>query len=194
VNNINLRASTPAPKYAPYEKIRLVANDVAQEVLRVRATLQHRDWVELKAAQTELALQMRRPSPELVARAREIMARPATVSPTHRYEKDYAQRTISAAGWPDTVSVILQAFRIGDLGIAAVPFEAFTETGLEIKARSPFQDTFTIELANGGYGYLPTPEQHELGGYETWLGTNRVERDASRKIVSTLQGLFDQVK
>ena len=27
--------------------------------------------------------------------------------------------------------------------------------------------TFLIELANGSYGYLPPPNQHELGGYET---------------------------
>ncbi|NUQ86017.1 MAG: hypothetical protein HUU11_15000, partial [Anaerolineales bacterium] len=99
-----------------------------------------------------------------------------------------------AADWPETLSIILQTFRIGELGLAASPFEVFTETGLELKAKSPFRPTFTIELANGGYGYLPTPEQHELGGYETWLGTNRVEREASRKIVRTLLGLFEQVK
>jgi hypothetical protein len=37
----------------------------------------------------------------------------------------------------------------------------------------------TIGIANGSYGYLPTPEQHQLGGYETWLGTNRVQEDSS---------------
>jgi hypothetical protein len=36
-----------------------------------------------------------------------------------------------------------------------------------------------IGIANGSYGYLPTPEQHRLGGYETWLGTCRVQEDAS---------------
>jgi hypothetical protein len=193
VNNINITA--PAPKkYGPYEKIRLVADDMAREVVRVRATIQHRGWVELKAAATELDLKTRRPTPELVAKARQIMARPATISPIHRHEKAYAERTISAADWPDSLSIVLQTFRLGDLGIAAIPFEVFTETGLEIKAKSPFKDTFTIELANGGYGYLPTPEQHQVGGYETWLGTNRVEREATRKIVKTLLGLFEQVK
>ena len=44
----------------------------------------------------------------------------------------------------------------------------FVEIGLEIKKKSPLKPTFTIELANGYNGYLPTPEQHELGGYETW--------------------------
>ena len=92
------------------------------------------------------------------------------------------------------MKIILQAFRVGELAVAAIPFEVFTETGLELKARSPFKDTFTIELANGGYAYLPTPEQHELGGYETWLGTNRVEKEATRKIVPQVLGLFAQLQ
>lgn len=193
VNNINFAATAPA-KFGPYEKIRLVADDVAREVLRVRATIQHREWVELRAATAELELRTRRPAPELVARARQVLARPATEHPVHRLEKAYAERTLTAVNWPETLSIPLQVVRLGELGVAAIPFEVFTETGLEIKAKSPFRDTFTVELANGGYGYLPTPEQHELGGYETWLGTNRVEREASRKIVATLQGLFDRVK
>jgi hypothetical protein len=43
----------------------------------------------------------------------------------------------------------------------------FVETGLELRKRSPLADTFTIELANGYNGYLPTPGQQALGGYET---------------------------
>lgn len=193
VNNINFAQRDDA-KRKPYEKMRLVAEDVANEIVRARATIQHRDWVELKAAQSELALGMRRPDAELVAWAQKVLARPAGVNPVHRHEATVAQRTLDARNWPETVNVILQAFRVGELGIAALPFEVFTETGLEIKARSPFKHTFTIELANGTYGYLPTPEQHELGGYETWLGTNRVEREASRKIVTQIVRLFGQLQ
>ena len=78
--------------------------------------------------------------------------------------------------------------------IFAIPFEVFSEIGLELKARSPFKPSFTMELANGGYGYLPTPEQHELGGYETWLGTNKVEVQASVKIVNTLLEMAAELK
>jgi hypothetical protein len=35
-------------------------------------------------------------------------------------------------------------------------------------------------------GYLPTPRHHDLGGYETWLSTNRLERDASVKMLDAL--------
>jgi hypothetical protein len=83
---------------------------------------------------------------------------------------------------------------VGDVGITAIPFETFAETGLALKAESPFQPTFNIELANGSYGYLPTPPQHELGGYETWLGTNLVETEASEKIRNTLIQLFVQLR
>ena len=193
VNNSNLHAP-PSPREPPYARIRAVANDLAQEVVRVYSRLEYRDWVELQAAQTELELGVRRPSAADVERARAALARPATVSPIHGRELTYARRTIDALQWPATVKIILQAFRVGELAVAAIPFEVFTETGLEIKARSPFKDTFTIELANGGYAYLPTPEQHELGGYETWLGTNRVEKEATRKIVPQVLGLLAQLR
>jgi len=77
------------------------------------------------------------------------------------------------------VTVIVQALRIGDLAVCEFPFETFAEIGLDLKKRSPFPQTMVIGLANGRYGYLPTPEQHRLGGYESWLGTNVVQEDAS---------------
>ena len=98
------------------------------------------------------------------------------------------------ANQADEATVLLQAHRIGDVGVAAIPFETFAQTGLELKATVPAETAldraFTIELANGSYGYLPTPEQHALGGYETWLGTNSVEAEASREIVAALREMF----
>jgi hypothetical protein len=80
------------------------------------------------------------------------------------------------------------------VGITAIPFETFAEKGLSIKEHSPIHPTFNIELATGSYGYLPTPPQHELGGYETWLGTNVVEQEASVKIEAMLLELLGRVK
>jgi neutral ceramidase len=192
VNNINVKGS--GEKLPHYQKMRLVADDVATEVLRVYKTVKHQDWVALKAAQSELSLKVRRPDADMVKWAKEVLARTDNFKPNHPLEKTYAQRSLQMQEWPENIQVILQAFRIGDLGIAAIPFETFAETGLEIKAKSPFKPSFTIELANGGYGYLPTPEQHKLGGYETWLSTNRVETEASRKIVAELLSLFSRLK
>jgi hypothetical protein len=90
--------------------------------------------------------------------------------------------------------VPVQSLRVGDCGIATSPFETFVETGLDLKARSPFKPSFTIEIAGGYFGYLPTPEHHVLGGYETWLGTNRVEVNASVKLTNALLEMWGELK
>ena len=103
----------------------------------------------------------------------------------------YARETLFINDYPDEVTLILQTMRIGDLGIAASPCEVFAEIGLEIKRKTPFKPTFTIELANGHGGYLPTPEQHKLGGYETWRSrASYLEINAAPKIVHTILDLF----
>jgi hypothetical protein len=76
------------------------------------------------------------------------------------------------------------------LGICAIPFEVFVEIGLELKRESPMGQTFMISHANGSYGYLPTVRQHELGGYETWLGTSNVEVQAAPKIVDAMLSML----
>jgi len=193
VNNINFGG--PAEKYPPYEKMKLVADDVANEVWRVYKTVQHQDWVKLQAGQSELTLAVRQPTPEMLANAEKILARPETEQPLfHSLEREFAKSIFQMEEeYPDEVDVIIQAFRIGGLNVAAIPFEVFTETGIEIKEKTPGDRTFTISLANGWVGYLPTPEQHEMGGYETWFAVNKVEKNASRKIVSELLSLFSKM-
>ena len=78
--------------------------------------------------------------------------------------------------------------------IVANPCETFVEIGLEIKEKSPLRPTFTIELANGYNGYLPTPEHHELAGYETWRArSSYLAADASPRIVETWLELLKAV-
>ncbi len=189
-NNINFKG--PAERNEPYEKMKLVAEDVAREVYRQHNKVIFHDWVPLKAASSDISLKVRKPDNKMMERAQYVIARPDTVKPVHRLEKTYAEFTVILKEWPENIDAMLQTFRIGDMGIAAIPFEVFAETGREIKAKCPFSPCFTIELANGWYGYLPTPEQHELGGYETWPGSNRVEKEASRKIVAKLLELFNK--
>ncbi len=181
VNNINFRG--PAERMPSYQKMQIVARDVAKAIHDNYDKISYQTDVKLDAAYSNLNLKVRKPTPRMLARAKEVVANPDGIKLHHPLEPTYAKRAIQMQEkWPENIDIVMQTLRIGDLGIAAIPFETFTETGLEIKAKSPFKSTFTIELANGNYGYLPTPEQHELGGYETWLGTNRVEKEASRKI------------
>ena len=188
VNNINFRQPRKR-KYQRYEKMQEVAEKIANRVHETHQKLDFHDWVPLGAAEVHMPLKVRQPTPEILQHFVEITSGEKS-SQSHRREAIYAERISMLKDAPHEIRVPLQVFRIGDLGIAAIPFETFTETGLELKDRSPFGETFTIELANGSYGYLPTPEQHRLGGYETWLGTNFVEQGATTKIVAKMLEMF----
>jgi neutral ceramidase len=192
VNNIDFRKK--GERQAPYQKLREVAEEVAVAVARAHQKVEFRDWVPLAAARRELVLAVRKPAEGQLAYVRQVFAKPENTKPYHPLERVYAQRVLQLSDSPEHVSIVLQTLRIGDLGIAAIPFEVFTESGLEIKQKSPLKPTFTIELANGSYGYLPTPRHHALGGYETWMGTSKVEVEASEKIVKTILGLFEGLR
>jgi neutral ceramidase len=191
INNIDFRRQHPADP--PFAKMKLVASDLAAEALRVSSHIRYQDWVSLTARQTEIELGVRRPTAEEQDRARYIMARakgPALRTP----EEIYARETELISKYPAKVPLILQAMRIGDLAIAAIPCEVFVEIGLKIKEKSPFVTTFTTSLANGYNGYLPTPGHHRLGGYETWRArSSYLEVDASSKIVEQLLQLLQQL-
>ena len=146
-------------------------------------------------AQREVTLKVRRPTEGQIADAKAVLA---TTNETERAKlpklaEVYARRVLSLAAAGDTLSVPLQALRIGDFAICAIPFETFAETGLNLKRRSPFPRTVVIGIANGYNGYLPTPEQHQLGGYETWLGTCRVQENASAILTDHLLAMLSEL-
>jgi hypothetical protein len=144
--------------------------------------------------QRELTLETRRPTPAQVEWARGILARPENAPMSHPRERTYAERTMRMVDMPPRLDVPLQALRIGALAIVSIPFEAFVDIGLQLKAESPFPDMFAVSMANGSYGYLPTAAHHELGGYETWRGSNQVEVQAASKIVDTLLKMLGDLK
>ncbi|MCZ6793680.1 MAG: hypothetical protein O7J95_08720 [Planctomycetota bacterium] len=192
INNIDFRE--PGVRNEPYEQIRRVAGDLAQEVLRVRKAIEHRDAAPLGVRQTVLELAVRRPSKEEIAAAQEILAAAEGLELERRPEI-YARETVLLGRYPEKVSLVLQALRIGDVAVGAIPCEVFVEIGLELEKSSPFPTTFVFELANGYNGYLPTVKQHELGGYETWRArSSYLEVEAAPKIVRGLSQLLAELK
>ncbi len=192
VNNINFRERSPRMK--PYEKMAEVAGRVAAGVQKAVADIKYHDWVPVAAASQDLTLKVRKPDAAMQKHFASILASDDQTPQFHRYERTYAARVQKLLDGPDDITIMLQALRIGDLAIAAIPFEVFTQIGLDIKQQAPMADAFTIELANGWNGYLPTPEQHKLGGYETWMGTNKVQQDASQHITRTVLQLMKSLK
>ena len=145
--------------------------------------------VSLAAAVVDLELGVRRPDAERIAWAKQKIQEGAKSR-----TRIYAEETLELAKFPASVPVRLQVLRIGKLAIAAIPCEVFAETGLAIKEQSPLDATFTIELANGYNGYLPTRQQHAWGGYETWPArSSYLEVGAEAKIREGILKLLRQV-
>jgi len=190
VNNINF--TNPQPRAKPFVRIREVASRLVERVFEAMPAVKYKRSVPLSMAQQELTLKVRKPTPDQVARANQFLAEPDEKNLPMR-AKAYADRTLALHEHPGTEAIVLQAVRVGDVGVTSIPCEVFTEIGLRLKKQSSLQPSFTMELANGHYGYLPTPRQHELGGYETWMGTNNLEIEASDKIEAVLRELMQKV-
>lgn len=194
-NNDYSKPSRPAgPKYS---RINAVADDVAKVAVEAIKGITYHDWIPLDGRFTELKLGQRRPDEAQVKWANDVLAKPVGATLGNRanvLERAYAERFLKLKDMPAEIDVPVQAVRLGDVAITGIPLETFVETGLELKAKNPFKPSFTHSIAGGYFGYLPTPEHHALGGYETWLGTNRLEVEASVKITKALLDLLAQMK
>ncbi|MGI6417379.1 MAG: neutral/alkaline non-lysosomal ceramidase N-terminal domain-containing protein [Thermoguttaceae bacterium] len=192
VNNINFLQ--PRPPKKPYEQMRFVADDLAAKVQAALAKVQYSDRLTLAASYREPLIATRRPSAEQMAWAKEMLAKPAPKPGKADIPYIYAQRFEELARGAASVPTPLQVLRIGQVCIGSLPNEIFCEIGLEFRQRSPVQPAFLVSLANGYFDYLPTPKQHELGGYETYLATNRLEPKASDKMLDALLEMVEEVR
>ena len=145
----------------------------------------------LEMGETRMTLARRTPSPQRLAWARTVMAALNGVRPRDRPEV-YAEQAIYLHENPEE-EVVLQAIRLGNLGMTAMPNEVYALTGLKLRARSPLDLTINFSLANGAAGYIPPPEQHYLGGYNTWPArTAGLEVQAEPKLTEATLALLEK--
>jgi neutral ceramidase len=196
INNVNYAQGSPG-KREPGEQIRRVAASVAAAAMEAFGTIPFKAHVPLDSAEEDLRLTVRKGTPAELARAREILAKTPKDPDGQFTDRDaiYARETVLLDDYPATVPVKLQVQRVGGLSIASIPCEVFVEIGLDLKARTPFSQHFTISLANGYNGYLPTERHHELGGYETWRArSSYLETGAAEKITERLLAMLARLK
>ena len=161
-------------------------------VTEALSSVSYRSDVSLAMAEKRVTMERRLPDESRLAWARQMLEKMDGQRPKNRPEV-YAEQAQFIHENP-AEEIVLQAIRIGELGITGLPNEVYALTGLKLKAMSPFRETFNIGLANGAAGYIPPPEQHALGGYTTWPArTAGLELEAEPKIVSHLGVLLKQV-
>lgn len=168
------------------------AQGIADNALKVYSKLEYKDKIPLAMSESLLKLKRRVPDEKRLAWAKEKIAAMGDRRPKDKSEV-YALEAVMLHEEPER-ELKLQALRLGDLAITAMPNEVFALTGLKLKRFNPFAGTMNISLANGSEGYIPPPEQHTLGGYTTWPArTAALVPDAEYSIVKVLLGMISSL-
>lgn len=172
--------------------IRTYAKRMAEIAADIHTSVQFTADADIKMIERRFEMPYRLPSRQRLAWSEQVEQAMGDRDPKTT-EEVYAREQRLLADLKG-VEVVLQAIRIGDIAIAATPTETYALTGLKIKRHSPFEQTMVIELANGACGYIPPPEQHRLGGYNTWEARSAgLVTEAEPRIVATLQRLLQVV-
>jgi hypothetical protein len=192
----NLPRLFQRPPREPGEQLRIIASKTADAAWFAWKKIDdYETSVRIGMIERPITLALRRPTAAQMESAKATLAitDKSQLARLPKKAESYARKTMSMLDGGQ-ITVPLQAIRLGDTALCAIPFETFVEIGLELKQRSPFTNTIVVGIANGYNGYLPTPEQHELGGYETWLGTCRVQEDASVLIIDQLLDMLTELR
>lgn len=168
------------------------AEGLVEIAMAACGTIKYDQNVDLAMAEARLHFNYRVPDQQRLEWAQRIVARMGDRPPKDRPEI-YAREQIILHERQST-DVVVQAVRIGEIAIATTPTETYALTGLKIKRQSPLPHTMVIELANGGDGYIPPPEQMLLGGYNTWPARSAgLEVSAEPRITAAALGLLEEV-
>jgi len=86
----------------------------------------------------------------------------------------------------------VQAISLGkDVAWVGLPGEVFVELGLALKKRSPFPQTFVVELSNDDVGYIPDRRSYAEGNYEP--ESARCAAGTGEKLVAVAAGLLAEL-
>lgn len=159
---------------------------------QIYSEIEYQPASSLAMSEARLPLKYRVPDAQRLEWAKKVMESLGDRLPTTTPEV-YAREQVILNDLQST-EIVVQALRIGDIAIATTPNETYALTGLKLKLQSPLAKTMVIELANGGDGYIPPPEQHILGGYNTWAARSAgLEVAAESKIVAADLNLLEKV-
>ena len=124
----------------------------------------------LAAGSRVVPLPLRENRPGDLDRARRMMDRAGTSAPPSFDDRVDAYRILKVvelrSRHGDAVPAEVQAVRIGDAAVVALPHEVFVELGLDLRRRSPFPHTQIVTLSNTEDFYVPTRRAYAEGSYE----------------------------
>ncbi len=191
-----------------FERAADLGGRLAREALRVASGTRTLDG-GLAAGSRSLAVPLRPTPPpdEMHAQVRVCRARLRTLEAAHadeetlmaaRLELLYAElglTWVEERGGAETETVEVQAFALGNVAFVGLPGEFFAESGLRLKAQSPFPQTIIVGYANGGAGYVPPAAAFIEGGYETRLAPwSKMAPEAEQQVLDAAVALLGELK
>lgn len=90
-----------------------------------------------------------------------------------------------------TVDWEIQCIRIGPVALLSTRGEPFTEISRQVVAGSPFPHTLVSGYSNGAFGYIPTKQACQEGGYE--IEASPFSPDAAETLVNESLRLLREV-
>ncbi len=166
--NINHTDVNWAVRQTSPEEAKRLGIILAADVLKSYMHMKKVEDVALRVRSKMVQLPLAKHTDEELRRAREILAQSG--SKATFYERVKANRIVDVAavkGRP--IKVEVQVVTLGsDIAWVALPGEIFVELGLSVKAASPFRQTNVVELANGGFYYIPHRSAYAEGQYEVF--------------------------
>ena len=102
-----------------------------------------------------------------------------------------AVRICELENGPDHFEFVLSMLKIGDLTLAGIPGECFTEIGKRIESGYTGKHVLVCCLTNGGDSYFPTSAAYDEGGYEA--RTSRLKKGGDNIIVDGVLSLTESL-
>lgn len=193
VTQVNKLLDRPQKGPAGVERF---ARKLCGESLKLLAEMDFVDEAPIAVADETPAVEFRHPTEEQLARDRETAAQ--TAPDDYSREAVFARERLMLAESIEAVgreACPLICARVGEIAIASGPGQMFCEFGLDCKARSPFEHTMYVSLANGNAGYVPTPVAIATGGYEpTLCRGSKLAPEAGGQIVDAQVKLLEQLR
>ncbi|QDT79809.1 Neutral/alkaline non-lysosomal ceramidase [Gimesia maris] len=182
----------PKDQWAITNDINEYADGLIKITMQAYKNINYLEDADIEMAENRLQMNYRVPNKQLLEWSQRIVKELGDRLPKTQ-EEIYAREQVILHERQST-EIVTQALRIGDIAITTTPNETYALTGLKLKRQSPLKQTMVIELANGGDGYIPPPEQHLLGGYNTWAARSAgLEVLAEPRIVESDLELLEKV-
>lgn len=180
-----------------FAKSKLIGETLADRFLEQISNI---EWIEnpdLNVKYEEIELKIRKPNASELAKATKALIEKdfdnLSIKPDF-IQRIYDREQVLLHEYPDEISLGIQALKIGNIIIGALPGEFFAETGLTLKSDNKPNHYFSITLANTYGGYIPPKHEMEKGGYETWRArTSCMEIDAEEKVRLKLNELIEKL-